>query len=365
MSKVKIVAPGLLTTIQDAGRYRYQQSGMSVSGVMDSFSHRTANILVGNSQDEAVLEATLTGPTLEFLGDSAVAVTGAVAAVMLNGRPAAMWQSLPVKQGDVLSFGPITGGARLYIAFAGGIDVPVVMGSKSTYIKARVGGLEGRALKAGDVLALNPLGIKVESIASKAAHPRFIPEYSSKITLRVVLGPQDDYFTSEGIETFLNTPYTVTNECDRMGYRLEGEAIAHKDGGDIISDGIVMGAVQVPGNGKPIILMADRQTTGGYTKIATVISADLPLVSQARPGNTLHFQAVSVEEAQEILFRQEGLMKQFQEELQPAPARQADADLAANPPQVQAGCGTPVREVRQYRISVDGNVYDVRLEVLE
>lgn len=298
MNAIKVISPGALTTIQDSGRFGFLQSGISVSGVMDSYSQRTANLLVDNPQEEAVLEVTLMGPILEFLSDTRIAVTGAAMQPKLNDEPVPMWQTIPVKEGDRLAFSSIQKGCRAYIAFAGGLDVPVVMGSKSTNLKAQIGGFQGRMLKREDIV---PIHAPVQQGNVWAARAEFIPEYSTQITLRVVLGPQEDAFTSEGIHSLLNTEYQVTPANDRMGYRLEGEDITHKSGADIISDGIVMGAVQVPSNGQPIILMADRQTTGGYTKIATVISADLPLLAQAQAGTAIRFQQVSVEEAQRLL----------------------------------------------------------------
>lgn len=298
MNAVKVISPGALTTVQDAGRFGFLQSGISVSGVMDSYSHRAANLLVDNPQEEAVLEVTLMGPVLEFQRSTRIAVTGAMMQPKLNDQPVPMWQTIPVKEGDRLSFAGIQGGCRAYIAFAGGLDVPVIMGSKSTNLKAQMGGFEGRMLKRDDVVPL-----KAPSGEAKlwAASEEWIPKFPTQITLRAVLGPQEDLFTEEGIASFLNTEYLVTPANDRMGYRLEGEEITHKAGADIVSDGIVMGAVQVPSSGQPIILMADRQTTGGYTKIATVVTADLPLLAQAQAGTKIRFQQVSVEEAQQLL----------------------------------------------------------------
>lgn len=316
MNNIRVIAPGPLTTIQDAGRYAYQQSGMSASGVMDSYAHRTANILVGNPQHEAVLEATLLGPTLSFSGDCVIAITGGKCQPQLNGVPAAMWKALRIKQGDTLSFQVVHSGLRLYIAFAGGIDVPEIMGSKSTCIKAGVGGLNGRALQKDDVLSLLAGSAGIAALELKAAHRDFIPAYSSALTLRVVMGPQDKHFTRKGIKIFKNSTYVITQNSDRMGYRLEGEPIAFKSSSDIISDGIVMGGIQVPGNGKPIVLMSDRQTTGGYAKIAGVIAADLPLMGQARPGNTIRFVPVRIEEAHEILAHFEEKFHRFQESLE-------------------------------------------------
>lgn len=298
MNAVKVISPGALTTVQDAGRFGFLQSGISVSGVMDSYSHRAANLLVDNPQEEAVLEVTLMGPILEFQCSTRIAVTGAMMQPKLNDQPVPMWQTIPVREGDRLSFSGIQGGCRAYIAFAGGLDVPVIMGSKSTNLKAQMGGFEGRMLKRDDVVPL-----KAPSGEAKlwAASEEWIPKFPTQITLRAVLGPQEDLFTEEGIASFLNTEYLVTPANDRMGYRLEGEEITHKAGADIVSDGIVMGAVQVPSSGQPIILMADRQTTGGYTKIATVVTADLPLLAQAQAGTKIRFEQVSVEEAQQLL----------------------------------------------------------------
>ena len=298
MNAVKVISPGALTTVQDAGRFGFLQSGISVSGVMDSYSHRAANLLVDNPQEEAVLEVTLMGPVLEFQCSTRIAVTGAMMQPKLNDQPVPMWQTIPVGEGDRLSFAGIQGGCRAYIAFAGGLDVPVIMGSKSTNLKAQMGGFEGRMLKRDDIVPL-----KAPSGEAKlwAASEEWIPKFPTQITLRAVLGPQEDLFTEEGIASFLNTEYLVTPANDRMGYRLEGEEITHKAGADIVSDGIVMGAVQVPSSGQPIILMADRQTTGGYTKIATVVTADLPLLAQAQAGTKIRLERVSVEEAQQLL----------------------------------------------------------------
>lgn len=352
MSRVKVVAPGLLTTVQDAGRPQFQQSGIGASGVMDRYSQRCANLLVGNPLDEAVLEATLLGPTLEFRGESVIAVTGGETQPQLNGQPLVMWQSVRVKRGDILAFSMLQKGCRLYIAFAGGIDVPVIMGSKSTNLKAQVGGLEGRALRKDDELKLNAAGVDLDKLPLYRMPQEFIPEIQGEWGLRVVLGPQDDAFTRQGINTFLSSAYTVTQESDRMGYRLEGEAIQHREGSDIISDGIVMGAVQVPGNGKPIILLADRQTTGGYTKIATVITADLPKLGQARPGDIIRFQEISVQEAQSCLRAMERQMYTMGRQLIP---------VEAPAPVLPAA---PCISEKQYVIHVNGQPFNVTVQEL-
>lgn len=301
MGEIKIKNSGLLTLIQDSGRYGYQQFGVPVSGVMDSFSHRVANILVGNNENETVLEITVLGPEIEFMNDSIIAISGGDLSPALNGESISMWESVEVKKGDILSFGGIKSGCRSYIAFEGGIQVGKVMGSMSTYVKAKIGGLHGDSLKSGDILKIGDLEKNSNSTKHRKLPDEYIPNYSNTLEVRVVLGPQQDYFTEKGLEKFLSTEYKVTNECDRMGYRLEGEVIEHINGGDIISDGINFGAIQIPSHGQPIIMMSDRQTAGGYTKIANVISIDLPKIAQAKPGNIIRFKKVSIYESQKLL----------------------------------------------------------------
>ncbi|MEW9095597.1 MAG: biotin-dependent carboxyltransferase family protein [Clostridiaceae bacterium] len=305
MGEIKIKNHGLMTLIQDNGRYGYQQFGVPVSGVMDSFSHRVANILLGNDENEALLEVTILGPEIEFMDDSLIAITGGDLDPVLNGEPISMWESVYVKRGDILAFDGIKNGCRTYIAFAGGIQVEKVMGSRSTYVKAKIGGLNGEGLKSGDVLKIRELEKGTTSTKYRKLPNEYIPTYSKDLEVRVVLGPQDDYFTQKGLEKFLSTPYKVTNECDRMGYRLEGEVIEHINSGDIISDGINFGAIQIPSHGQPIIMMSDRQTIGGYAKIANVISIDLPKIAQAKPGDSIRFKKVSIYEAQELLKKTE------------------------------------------------------------
>lgn len=294
MGSIEVIKPGMYTTIQDGGRFNHQKSGVPVSGAMDLFSLKTANMLVGNREDEACFEITLIGPQLRFEGDTLLAITGGDMSPKLNGQDVDMWSTLRVSCGDVLSFGALKCGCRSYMAVAGGIEVPVVLGSKSTYARGKIGGFEGRALRQGD-------NIKTGSCTNTRILIKLpedlIPIYKNETTIKVILGPQEEYFTQEGIQTFLNSIYTVTNEADRMGYRMDGPGIAHKNGADIVSDGIAPGSIQVPGHGFPIIMMADRQTTGGYTKIATVITPDINLIGQAKPGDKISFKAISIQEA--------------------------------------------------------------------
>ena len=299
MMGMTISSGGFLTTVQDAGRTGYQQSGVPVAGVMDPRSFAIANILVGNDKDEAVLEITMMGPAATFDEATVIAVTGGNLSPALNGSPMPMYRAVLVKPGDKLTFGMQVSGCRAYLAVAGGFDIEPVMGSRSTYLKAQIGGVEGRKLGKDDRLGFRAPVTDLPNLEQG----RFVKAEdftAAHKTLRVVMGPQDDAFTEKGLKTFLGTAYSVTNQFDRMGCRLEGEVVEHISGGDIISDGISMGAVQVPSAGQPIIMLADRQTTGGYTKIANVITADFPLIAQCKFGDTIRFKAVSITEAQDI-----------------------------------------------------------------
>ncbi|TFH50186.1 MAG: biotin-dependent carboxyltransferase [Bacteroidia bacterium] len=309
MSTAIIISPGMLTTVQDEGRYGFQRYGMPVAGAMDSFSLRLANRLVGNKPGAACLEATFSGPEMHFTGDGAIALTGADMSPAINGIPVSLNRTIMVKHGDRLGFTGLKNGFRTYIAFAGGIEVPVVMGSRSTYLRAGIGGMEGRALKAGDVI---PLGEVKGKPGLRHLPDGVIPPCISDQVIRIISGPEAYRFEIEGIRSFLTSEYRITVQSDRMGYRLSGMAIKHKEAGaDIVSAGISPGTVQVPGNGQPIILMADRQTSGGYTRIANVITADLHLLAQMKPGDTIHFRETTIEKAQEILVSLENMISEY------------------------------------------------------
>jgi biotin-dependent carboxylase-like uncharacterized protein len=293
---IRVLDAGPQTTVQDGGRRGQLRYGIPPSGPVDARSFRLANRLVGNAEGAAGLEYTLIGPRLRAEASCAVAVTGADVPVSVNDAPAAAWRTLRLAAGDVLKIGPARAGVRGYVAFAGGVEVPPVLGSRSTYLRGRLGGLEGRALRRDDVLRLGAAGaVRPRTVATGA-----IPDWREAPVLRVVLGPQDDRFTAEGIAAFLGGQYEVLPQSDRMGARLSGPRIAHARGHDIVSDGIALGAVQVPGDGQPIVLLVDRQSTGGYTKIATVCSFDIPRVGQAKPGQRIRFSAVDVVEAQRL-----------------------------------------------------------------
>lgn len=306
--KIEILDGGLLTTIQDLGRVGYQNIGVPVAGAMDPFAMRAGNRLVGNPDQAAGIEITLIGPTLRFLDDSVIAITGADLKPQVNERPVPAWQPLSVRRGDRLSFAGRRSGARAYLAFRGGIAVFPAMGSRSTFLPAALGGHEGRPLREGDRLTLG-----AEPSSPPSSGPTMNPPHrilnSHAAVIRVMLGPQDDAFTEAGIQAFLSGPYTLSLRADRVGYRLEGPIIEHRTGADIVSDGTAFGSIQVAGDGLPMVLMADRGTTGGYTKIATVVSADLPILAQALPGDRFRFRAVSLEEAVQLARHREAMLE--------------------------------------------------------
>lgn len=294
---IRILEPGPQTTVQDLGRTGQMRYGIPPSGPMDRFAFVVANRLVGNADGAAALECTLVGPRLEVDAPGAVAVTGADMPLTVNGAEVPRWATIALKAGDVVKLGPARAGVRSYLAFSGGLDVPLVLGSRSTYVRGRLGGLDGRALRKGDTLHVLPFG----AVRPRRVERRALPEYGSESAIRVVLGPQADRFTDAGIRTLLGSAYEVLPQSDRMGARLSGPRIEHARGHDIISDGIALGSIQVPGDGQPIILLVDRQSTGGYTKVATVCSCDVGRIGQARPGQSLRFQAVAVAEAHRLL----------------------------------------------------------------
>ncbi len=294
MEMFRVLEPGPFTTVQDLGRWGFQQFGIPVSGALDRFSCRIANLLVDNPENAGVLEITFTGPKIEVLSEGMVAVTGADMPLHVNGMARALWEAFPVKAGDRISLRAAVNGVRAYLAVSGGILVPEVMGSRSTCVGGKFGGMKGRALAAGDILESGP---DCFSRVPMSLPDEFRPEFCSEITLRTLPGPQDHYF-DKGLELFLSSQFTVTPQADRIGYRLDGPIIRLKEEmpPSIISEPHVPGAVQVPADGRPIIVLVE-QTVGGYAKIATVVSADLNILAQARPGNRVRFSRVDVAEA--------------------------------------------------------------------
>jgi antagonist of KipI len=315
---IRILHPGLLTTIQDTGRFGFQLHGVIVSGAMDSFALRAANLLVGNDQGAAALEMTLMGPRISFEKAALIAICGANLSPTIQGRPLPLWRSVYVESGSILEFGACQAGARAYLSAAGGIDVPIVMQSRSTYLRAGLGGLEGRALKTGDVLPLeSPSGPAIRYIEretslsdSRPFHAanwyighEALPAYTKNPTVRAVRGRDYACFTEESKQHFFTGSFLVSTQSDRMGYRLEGAALSLKEAMEPISEAVSFGTVQIPGSGNPIVLMADYQTIGGYPKIAQIAASDLPLLAQVKPGDTIAFQEVSRQEAEALYIK--------------------------------------------------------------
>lgn len=293
---IEIITPGLLTTVQDFGRVGVMKNGFTQNGAMDRYSMTVANRLCGNCDSAPVLEMTVLGVTARFTQDTVICVSGADFGTKINDKPIKRNKAYKINKGDILSMGAAKSGMRAYLAVAGGIVGEYVFGSASTNLKFAFGGHFGKKLQSGDVLSIGTGAFPLGEI-DKWEIPE--SEYSKDAQLRVVLGPQNEMFTDEDIRLFLSQEYEVNAQSDRMGIRLSGEPLKSKNGMDIISDGIVFGSVQVPNSGEPIILMADHQTTGGYAKIATVISVDLPRASQLSAGNTVRFKSVTVEEAEQ------------------------------------------------------------------
>lgn len=311
VKSLEILSPGPLTTVQDRGRFGFGAYGVPPSGAMDFFSLRVGNLLVGNAEDEACLEITVMGPRAMALIDTAVAITGADLQPRINEKPLEMWRSHVLKKGEVLSFKGLRSGCRAYLAVGGGISVTTIMDSKSTNLAAGFGGLEGRPLRARDILFINSphLHLKTEGLALAQ---KSIPVYPADWTLRVIFGPQDDHFPPKAREIFLGSPFKVTPQSDRTGIRLAGPHIEAKRGlkGSIISEGVVPGTIQIPGDAQPIIILGET-VTGGYRKIATVISADLPLLGQLKPGDRVSFSRVSMDEAYQAIRKEEELINRF------------------------------------------------------
>ena len=322
---IEVIQPGLLTTVQDLGRYGYQKYGVIVSGAMDSLSVRLANLLVGNKESDAVLEMTLQGPSLKFQQSHVIAICGGDFQAMIDNHTVPPWRPVWVRQGSVLRFGKAKSGCRAYLSISGGIDVPKVLGSKSTYLRAGLGGFLGRPLKKGDLLAVNQ-----SSIESGRYNNIFKEDYykgtpfktvhwsigrnvydlvHDKPIIQVIQGPQFECFTSQSQFQLFKQFYQVSPQSDRMGYRLIGPRLELKQPIEMTSEAVCMGTIQVPPNGEPILLLADRQTTGGYPIIGFVASVDLPTLGQLKPGDKFKFKEISLREAQWLFLEREKGMK--------------------------------------------------------
>ena len=295
--------PGLFTTVQDGGRWGYQHVGVPVAGAMDMASHRLANAIVGNEPSAATLEITLVGPELECDRPTLFAVAGAAFDVRLDGVDVAANTSYLARSGQVIAFGRRHSGARGYLAVEGGIDVPSVLGSRSTHVASRMGGVGGRALRAGDSLDVAGSAGKVVPEGTRRAPVFRMPRGGARV--RVIVGPHTEIFGLQRLQGFERARYRLAPESDRMGYRLEGERLPLPDDVSVISSAVPIGSIQIPPEGFPIVLMADHQTTGGYPRIGTVISADLPLVGQLKASDWIEFESCSPSEAVRALITQE------------------------------------------------------------
>ncbi|NLL36884.1 MAG: biotin-dependent carboxyltransferase family protein [Fretibacterium sp.] len=355
--RFRVEKSGMLTTVQDLGRRGYQLQGVPVAGAMDACALRLGNLMLGNDEGAAALETTLLGPTLIVEeGSACCVVTGADSPIKKNNVPVEPWRVFRLNKGDTLALSAPKNGVRSYLCFSGGIDVPLVMGSRSTYTRGRFGGLEGRALKPGDCLTLGLPDPLWESSEGLECPSSLRPLRDPRTPLRVLLGPQDDAFTPEGIETFLTSEYVISSSADRMGYRMEGPVIAHKAGPDIVSDAVVLGTVQVPGHGQPIVMLADRQTTGGYTKLATVCTADIGVLAQRLPGQTVRFARISAVDAVKYLAEESRLCEEMRR-LRAAWRVQGASSGGARAAQAQNSGAL--------RVIVDGAAHNVTWERLE
>ena len=322
---VEVLRPGMLSTLQDLGRHGYQHYGVVVDGAMDEVSHRVANLLVGNDEAEATLELTLLGPELRFARDTLIALAGADMAPHADGRPVPMYRPLWIAAATRLAFGAARRGCRTYVSVGGGYAVAPVLGSRSTFLSGAIGGFQGRALRAGDVLPIGDAGGERFGALRKALAPGK-PGFSAArwfmaspedlhlpTPMRVTQGRHWKLFSAEGRKRFLGSEFRIGAQSNRMGYRLEGPAIIPARAVDLVSEAISFGTVQVPPDGKPIVLMADRQTTGGYPKIADVIGADLPRLAQRCPGEVVRFARIDLDQAQALLLARETALGRLRE----------------------------------------------------
>jgi antagonist of KipI len=308
MSLIEVRAPGLLTTVQDLGREGFGPIGVSASGAADPLALRIGNRLAGNAEGAAGLEMALIGGTFVFPERTVVALAGSDFGATLDDKSVEMWSSVEVRPGQTLRTGPTRAGARCYLCVRGGIDVKLFLGSASTHLLSGLGGFEGRALRKGDVLKMGTTGGTFRTFRRVGVAAKALAQLAPRKILRVTAGPQSDWFSGEAQKELYAGIYRVSEESNRMGLRLEGPAIASAAGGEMLSEGVCLGAVQITASGLPIILFVEQQTTGGYPKIANVISADLSSLGQLRPRDEIRFELVDMEKARTLLVEQERLL---------------------------------------------------------
>jgi antagonist of KipI len=308
MSLIEVRAPGLLTTVQDLGREGFGPMGVSASGAADPLALRIGNRLTGNAEGAAGLEMTLLGGTFVFPERAEIAFTGADFSATLDDNSVEMWSSVEVRAGQTLRMGPTRAGARCYLCVRGGIDVKLFLGSASTHLLSGLGGFEGRALRKGDVLRIGTPAGSFRTFRKRKVAAKAVAQLQPRKVLRVTAGPQRDWFSEEARKMFYAGTYRVAEESNRMGLRLGGTTIASAAGGEMLSEGVCLGSVQITASGLPIILFVEQQTTGGYPKIANVISADLSSLGQLRPRDEVRFELVEMERARALLAEQEKLL---------------------------------------------------------
>lgn len=322
MGTFSVIKGGIFTTVQDKGRYGYSRYGVPFSGAMDCYSMALANCLVGNELKEAVLEITLMGEEAEFMfhNPARVAVVGGRLTFKINGQDVPQDRGVPIKSQDIISFSAFEKGFRAYLAVSGGVEVPAVLDSRSTYAGGNLGGFQGRILEKGDVISFDiPINTADYTTSLLPSFDKSIslpnPSTTLPIKIRVVIGPQDDHFTIQGLDAFLSSEYEITVESDRRGLRLAGPPVERKDVGEIVSDGTPPGSIQIIGSGLPLIIMKDGPTTGGYPKIASVITPDLDLLAQVKPGDRIRFEKISIEKSHQIYREYEKKFEQLTKEL--------------------------------------------------
>lgn len=321
---IRITRAGLLATIQDLGRHGFQQYGVIVSGTMDSISHRMANLVVGNKEAEAAIEVTLMGTAFQFEEDALISITGGDLNATIDNIPAPLWRPIYIRKGAILSFGSCSDGCRAYVAAAGGFAVPEIMNSKSTYLRGGIGGFKGRALQEGDRIPIAKAGstsLKMKKVLqTKNSHFSFstvdwyVP-FKQHITgklIRVIRGAEFEHFTNQCQKQFFDQEFQVTLQSDRMGYRLSGSLLQLKEPFELLSEAVTNGTIQVPADGNPIVLLADRQTTGGYPRIGQVATVDLPKMGQLKPGDRIRFEEITLIEAEKKDIERENQMSQIQ-----------------------------------------------------
>jgi antagonist of KipI len=312
---IKVLKGGMLSTIQDTGRFGYRKDGIIVSGAMDSLALRTGNLLVGNPEHEAGIECTLIGPTIFFESEQLIALTGADLSPLIDLIPVQMWRPVLVQKGSVLSFGAAVTGCRTYLTVSGGFSVPAVLGSRSTYLRAGFGGWNGRALQTGDYIPFRErYQERIHGFNWSCDISSFYPELNGQV-IKVIRGPEYDLFSADSRKAFFEQEFQLTNESDRMGYRLQGAILKLERPQEMISSAVSFGTVQITSKGDPIVLMADHQTTGGYPRIAQVITTDFSKLAQFKSGQKIRFQIVTLAQAHAALLHREQQLKQLQQTL--------------------------------------------------